>query len=133
MSENDIKAFEFASVKTAEVKAHGEFQINGETYYVRALKDSHLAYLVHKAKSSAPDRVIAAVLDFMEKAMLDESASRFEDLVLGDPGLEMTEVVEVFQHVLTLVTATPTGPPKRSSARRRTTGSASPANSPVRA
>lgn len=129
MSDNDIKAFEFSSVKAkGDVKAHGEFTINGETYYVRALKDAHLAYLVHHAKSTAPDKVITAVLNFMERALLEESAERFEALVLGDPGLEMSEVVSVFEHVLTLVTANPTGSPKPSSARRRTTGSGSPAS-----
>lgn len=134
MSENDVKSFEFSSVKAkGDVASHGEFLINGETYHVRALKDSHLAYLVHHAKSTQPDKVITAVLNFMERAMLEESAERFEALVLGDPGLEMTEVVSVFEHVLTLVTANPTGSPKPSSGRRRTTGSGSPASSRAKA
>lgn len=131
MSESDIKAFEFATKKAAATEtkdAVGEFTINGETFYVRHLADSHLAYLVHRAKSKAPDKVIAAVLNFMEAAMLPESAERFEEMVLDTDdggGLEMTEVVEVFEHVLTLVSALPTGSPKPSARRRPTAGSSS--------
>lgn len=136
MSDNDIKSFNYASKKAAAGagKAVGEFVLNGETLYVRALKDSHLAFLVHKAKSSSPDKVIAAVLDFTEKALLPESAQRFEEIVLDlEQGLEMEEVVEVFEHILTLVTAVPPTSPSSSSPRRRTTGSRSAASTRAKA
>jgi hypothetical protein len=105
----EIKNFEFGG-KAAGPESIGEFAITikstGEkhTFRVRELKDTHVAYLVRAAQRKRNESaIISAVINFMEHAMVAESADRFEDLVLGDPGLELMEVVQVFQHVLGLV------------------------------
>lgn len=99
------KAFEFASKRASGAKIAGNFTINGEQFTVRVLGDSHIAYLVANVNGGAePTKAITHVLNFTEKALLPESAQRFERLVLDpEAGLSMAEVMEVFQHVLTLV------------------------------
>jgi hypothetical protein len=125
-------SFEFASKKAlAPAKAIDTFQIDGEDYFIRALKDSRVAYLVHKTRGGAPDVIISAVLDFTEQALLPESAKRFEARALGTDGgdgLDLDQIVQVFNHILGVVAANPTGgPSKPSSPSPRKTGSASPA------
>lgn len=117
---SDTKNFEFDNAAPAGPAVIGDFTINGEKFYVRALKDTHVAYLVRAAQRKRNETaIISAVINFMEQALVAESSARFEDLVLGDPGLEMLQVVEVFQHVLTVVSEgsdapAPTKKPTRS-------------------
>lgn len=128
MTANDVKNFEFASI-TKKAKTVGSFAINGENFDVRPLKDASMAYLVHRMRSGAPDVIISAVLDFTERALTAESAKRFEALVLDpDAGLEIAEIVQVFEHLLGMVSGLPTTSPKPSPAPRRRTGSASRAS-----
>lgn len=128
MAVSDIKNFEFSNV-AKKATTIGSFTINGEEFHVRPLKDASIAYLVHRSRSGAPDVIISAVLDFTEKAMVPESAKRFEAIVL-DPegGLEIAEIVQVFEHILGMVSAFPTGQQKASATPRRRTGSASRAS-----
>lgn len=130
------KVFEFASKKqAAPAEAIADFQLDGPDspkFYIRALKDTSVAYLVHQTKGGAPDVVIAAVLDFTERALLPESSKRFEQRALGLDGneeLELTEIVEVFEHILGVVAANPTGSRNASSPQRPKTGSRSRATS----
>src|SRR4029078_13503346 len=89
-------AFEFASKKAlAPAKAIDEFTIDGDVYYIRALKDSRVAYLVHKPRGGAAYGVISAVLDFTEQALLPESAKRFEARALGTDGQEGLDLAQI--------------------------------------
>jgi hypothetical protein len=98
----EIKNFEFENKGKSE--SIGHFIVNGQRFDVRELKDTHVAYLVRAAQRKRNESaIISAVINFMEHALVAESADRFEDLVLGDPGLELMQVVEIFQHVLGLV------------------------------
>ncbi len=130
---SEIKSFTFASGRAKGAKSAGKFEVNGESFEVRVLKDSNIAYLV-AAVNGAGDamKIISRVLDFMERALVPESAKRFESLVLDpDAGLEISQVVEVFQHVLGMVAGgeDPTGSSSGSSARRPRTGASSTAAS----
>lgn len=101
---SQTKNFEFDQKAAAGPAVIGDFTINGEKYDIRPLKDTHVAYLVRAAQRKRNETaIISAVINFMEQALTAESSARFEDLVLGDPGLEMLQVVEVFQHVLSVV------------------------------
>lgn len=125
---SDKKVFDFANVRTGKQKIAGEFSINGEDFQVRVLKDASIAYLVAAVNGSEdPMRIITKVLDFMERALVPESAKRFEKLVLDpEAGLEIEQVVQIFQHVLGVVAGgDPTGPSKGSSPQPRRTGAAS--------
>lgn len=124
-------AFEFASKKAAQPEAAiADFKIDGEDYFIRALADSQVAYLVHRTKTAGPDGIISAVLDFTHKALLPESAIRFEERALRVPdSLSLEQIVKVFEHVLGVVAAFPTGSPAPSVSPRRKTGSPSRANS----
>jgi hypothetical protein len=127
---NGIKSFEFGAKRTSAAKKGPaiieSFELNGETLHIRALKDSSVAYLVHQTKSGKANDIIAGVLDFTEKALIPESAKRFAEIVLDpDAGLDLEEVVEVFQYVLGVVGAHPTGPSSDSSSASPPTGTAS--------
>lgn len=128
------KAFEFAGKKASGEKIIESFTVNGESFDIRPLKDSSVAVLVHKTRNGTPDAVLAAVLNFTEKALTPESAKRFEAICL-DPvdGLEMAQIVEVFQYVLGVVGANPSGSSNASSVPPRRTGSRSTAASRSRA
>lgn len=123
----DIKNFDFAVKRNDKVKVAGKFTIGGDQEFtVRVLQDSNIAYLIAKVNSDAePTKVITSVLDFMERAMPPESAKRFEKLVL-DPegGLSISQVMDVFQHVLGLVAGgeDPPGRSPGSASRPRKTG-----------
>lgn len=121
----DIKNFEFGSAVKAE--SIGQFEITikdtktKHTFHVRELKDTHVAYLVRAAQRKRNETaIISAVINFMEYALVEESSARFEELALGDPGLSMEEIVEVFTHVLGIVSsgAESADTTKRSPARR---------------
>lgn len=131
-----VTAFEFASKKALKpASAIDTFTIDGEDYHVRALKDASIAYLVHRTRGGRPDVVISAVLDFTEKALLPESAARFEARALGtdgQEGLDLAQIVQVFEYILSVVAAFPTGSPANSSPSPRKTGSASRATSRAR-
>ncbi len=87
---------------TVKVKQRGE--IVEHTFSIRPLKDTHVAYLVRAAQRKRNETaIICAVINFMEYALVEESAARFEEIVLGDPGLSMIQVVETFTHVLSIV------------------------------
>lgn len=130
-----IKSFEFASRRAAESKKKGsglagKFEVDGEIFEVRALRDTSIAYLVARVNDTEETtKVLAAVIDFMETAMTPESSKRFSKMALTPPpdGLEIDEVMEIFQHVLTLVAAgeDPTGSSSASSPSRRSTGASS--------
>jgi hypothetical protein len=131
---NGIKSFEFGAKKAAGVKVIESFELNGEKFDIRALKDSNVAYLVHQTKSGKANDVIAGVLDFMEKALAPDSSKRFAEVALDpDAGLTLEQIVEVFQYVLGVVGAHPTGPSSDSSSGPRRTGTGSRANSRSRA
>jgi hypothetical protein len=131
---NGIKSFEFGAKKAAGVKVIETFELNGESFDIRALKDSNVAYLVHQTKSGKANDVIAGVLDFMEKALAPDSSKRFAEVALDpDAGLTLEQIVEVFQYVLGVVGAHPTGPSSDSSSAPRRTGTGSRANSRSRA
>lgn len=130
---DQMKSFEFAAARAAGEKVIGSFQINGEQFDIRPLKDTSVAVLVHRTRSGRPDVVLAAVLDFTEKALTPSSAKRFSEICL-DPydGLAMDEVIEVFRHVLGVVGANPTGSASSSSPAPRKTGSGSRASTRTR-
>lgn len=132
-----VTAFEFASKKALKPAASIEtFTIDGEDYHIRALKDASIAYLVHRTRGGQADVIISAVLDFTEKALLPESAKRFEARALGtdgQEGLDLAQIVQVFEYVLGVVAANPTGSPSSSSPSPRKIGSASRGTSRVRA
>lgn len=121
------KAFTFAAKRAAGEKVIDTFDIDGESYDIRALKNSSVALLVHRVRSGRPEVVLSSCLDFAEKALTPESAKRFADRCL-DPveGLELEQITEVFEYILGIVSAGPTGQPSASSAPRRKTGTASP-------
>lgn len=125
---SDIKNFEFASGRASGEQIAGAFKINGEQFDVKVINDTNIAYLIASITSGSEDgRVITKVLNFMERAMTEESAKRFEDLALGNDGgkgLKLEYVVEVFKHVLGIAAggAGPTTQSKRSAARPRATG-----------
>jgi hypothetical protein len=134
MSDPGIKIFEFAAKrKASDAKSKGivlaSFEVDGQSFDIRPLKDSSVAYLVHKISGGSPAEVISAVLNFTEKALTPESSVRFEKLVLDpDAGLELDEVVQIFEHILEVVSnGVPTMPPPASSASRRKTTSSSAA------
>lgn len=124
-----VKAFQFASKTTKSPKVIGEFKIDGATYRVRHLKDSAVALLIHQTSSGSADKTIAGVLDFTEMALMPEDAKAFAERALSkdnpENALSMDEIVQVFQHVLTIVTSFPTGPSSDSSTSPRRTGSGS--------
>lgn len=127
---NGIKTFQFSAKKAAGVKVIESFEVNGESFDIRALKDSNVAYLVHQTKSGRANDVIAGVLDFMEKALTPDSSKRFSEMALDpDAGLTLEQIVEVFQYVLGVVGAHPTGPSSDSSSAPRRSGTGSRATS----
>lgn len=135
-----LKSFTFASkrIGLTSVEVIESFEIDGEEFHIRALKDSAVAMLVHKTQggNASGAVVISAVLDFAERALLPESARRFEDLILGTDGgdgLDMVQIVEVFNHILSVVAANPSGSRTASSAASRKTGSGSRAASRAKA
>lgn len=112
----EIKNFQFGTGKAAVggPKVVGEFVLQGVTLHVRELKDTHVAYLVRAAQKKRNETaIISAVINFMEAALIPADAEKFEEIVLGDPGLEMLEVVEVFQFVLGLVSGADEAPAKK--------------------
>ncbi len=139
-----MKAFEFASKRKKTGKATalaGKFQLEGQTIEVKALKDASLAYLIAQVNNAGEDsmKVVGKVIDFMDRALTRKSSKLFQDIVLGqgdfepeddEPGgLEIGEVVEVFQHVVSLVAGgeDPTGSSSASSTRSPRTGARSTA------
>lgn len=134
------KSFAFSSKRAAGSKKGPviieSFDIDGSSFDIRALKDSSVAYLVHQTKGGEANVVIAAVLDFTERALTAESAKRFEALALGldgGEGLDLEQIVEVFQYILGVVGGHPTGPSSASSSAPRRTGTASRGTSRARA
>ncbi len=138
---SSIKAFEFAAKRAEEAKDRkvpdgpvlaGYFTIDGQKFEVQALHDTNIAWLVAKVNDEEETtKAVAAVIDFMDTAMTPESAKRFAKMALAPKpkGMKIDEVMEVFQHVLTLVAAgeDPTGSSNGSSRPRRTTGGSSTA------
>lgn len=136
MADNAVKSFEFsAKRKAANEKAKGtvlqSFVVDGVSLDIRPLKDSSVAYLVHEISAGSPSEVISAVLDFTSKALTPESAKDFRRIVLDpEAGLELDEVVEVFEFILEVVSnGVPTTPEPVSTPSRRKTGSGSAATS----
>lgn len=127
---NGIKTFSFGAKKAAGVKVIETFELNGESFDIRALKDSNVAYLVHQTKSGKANDIIAGVLDFLEKALTPDSSKRFAEIAL-DPaaGLTLEQIVEVFQYVLGVVGAHPFTSPSDSSSAPRRSGTGSRASS----
>lgn len=129
------KAFEFSSKVVAKDKIAGTFSIDGQDFQVRVLKDSSLAYLVAKISDGTDSsKTLSYIIDFTERALVPDSATRFEALVLGKDGgsgLELSEVMEVFQHVLELVAAGPTGGQAASASSRKSTSTRSKAATPA--
>ncbi len=130
-----VKSFSFASKKLTGPKIIGQFEIDGVSYDVVAQKDSAVAWLVHRTQSGGNNETIAGVLDFTERALTKESAKRFEARVLGtdgSEGLDMEQIVQVFQHILTLVSTFPTGSAQGSSTSSEETGTGSRATTRAR-
>lgn len=126
---SEVKRFEFGAKRAIKEQIAGSFEIWTDSFEVRILNDSNIAFLIAEVSSSNdPSKVITTILNFMERALTEESYPRFRELVLGNPGLKLEEVVEVFRHVLTIVAAgNPTGSSKGSSTRPRSTGARSTA------
>lgn len=110
----EIKNFDFSTGEAAEQEIVGHFdvkvkigdQVVEHGFDIRPLKDTHVAYLVRAAQRKRnEDAIISAVINFMEYALTEESSARFEDVVLGRPGLSMMQVVEIFQYVLGIVSS----------------------------
>lgn len=125
----EVKRFEFGVNRAAKVQIAGSFEIWTESFDVCVLNDSNIAFLIAEVSSSSdPGKVITTILNFMERALTEESYPRFRELVLGNPGLKLEEVVEVFRHVLAIVAAgNPTGSSRGSSTKPRSTGARSTA------
>lgn len=130
------KSFVFASKrKKVGDTIVGGFDVDGEWYDIRALRDTAVAVLVHRIGEADPGEVVGLVLNFTEKALTPASAKRFAEIVL-DPvdGLEILEIMEVFQYVLGVVGANPTGsvsdsstpPPKVGTRSRRGVATSTP-------
>lgn len=131
---DSTKAFLFASKVASKDEVVGSFDIDGESFDIRALPDAQVAYLVYKSKSGANDDTLSAVLDFLEKALTPESIKRFEKRALRVPGgLTMVQIVEVFRYVLEVVGTFPTGSASSSSSVPRKTGTASRGTSTAKA
>lgn len=124
-------AFEMATKRTTSSGVIGTFKVDEEVFEVRALKDSHLAYLIAAVNDTSDGtRLLVKVLDFTSSAMTKESAARFEKMVLDpDAGLELSEVMECFQEIVTLVAENPTGGASASSPSPKRSGRASTATS----
>jgi hypothetical protein len=125
---SEIKKFEFAAKRAEGESISGSFELNGETFAVRYLPNTNVAYLVAAINdTSDPMRVVTKVIDFMHRALTKDDGPRFEKLVLDpDNGLEIDELLQVFQHVLTLAAAErPTGSSSDSSEPSSKTGTAS--------
>lgn len=123
------KAFSFASQAKAangtasKQKVIGAFTIGDQSFDIVEQQTAGIAYLVYDMQSDDQSKVVATVLSFTERALTPDSATRFKKVVLGGPGvkgLELTEVVEVFEYILQVVSgAIPPTSPSASSARRR--------------
>lgn len=128
------KAFTFASQAkaasgaTTKQKIVGEFTIGENSFDIVELADSSLAYLVYDMESNDQGKVVSTVLAFTEKALTVESAAQFKKVALGGPGvkgLALTEIIEVFEYILQVVSgAIPPTSPAASATRRRKTTSA---------
>lgn len=129
MSDQNVKAFVFGAGRAPKQKIAGSFTVNGESFDVRVLLDSHISYLIHAVGTASESSIVVKVIDFTEKALTKESAERFEKMVLDpDAGLTTEEVIEIFQHVVSLVAAgDPTGRPNASSTSRPKSGRTSTA------
>lgn len=102
---SEVKNFEFDNPSQAGTVV-GSFTVNGDSFDIRPLRDTSIAYLVRAAQRKRNESaIISAVINFMEQALTEESSARFEEVVLGDPGLTMMQVVEVFQYVLGVVSS----------------------------
>lgn len=127
------KAFNFASQAkaasgaSAKQKIIGEFSIGDQTFDIVELANASIAYLVYDMENEEGTKVVTTVLAFTEKALTVDSAARFKKLALGAPGvkgLELPEVIEVFEYVLQVVSgAIPPTSPAASRARQRKTTS----------
>lgn len=85
----------------------GQFKLQGQVFTCRTLPSGNLAYLiaaVNNNKGDGDGKLVGAVFDFMEKALIPDDLQRFKDVLL-DPvkGLESDEIMEVFQEVVQLV------------------------------
>lgn len=126
------KAFIFASqTKTAansKQKVIGEFDIGEETFQIVEVATASIAYLVYDMESDDQKRVVSTVLAFTEKALTVDSSNRFRKVVLGGPGvkgLDLPEVIQVFEYVLQVISGEiPPTSPAVSAARRRKATSA---------
>lgn len=100
----EVKSFTFAVEELSDADIAGQFEINGEAFSVRKLKDSALPVLMHQVRSNQPNIVLASVLNFAELALTPESAKRFQDKYLNPvTGLKMGQVVEVFTEIMAVV------------------------------
>lgn len=117
MSETKVFAF---STKKNVVQIVGSFEIGDESFDVRALKDAHIVYLMAEINDVSDGmKIVAKVLDFTAKALTKESALRFRALVLDpEAGLEISEIMEVFNHIVTVVAAGPTVEKPKTAPRR---------------
>lgn len=126
------KVFEFAAkhvdVEGEEEPISGKFTLQGQEFSVRFLANTNVAYLIAAINDTTdPMRVVTKVIDFMHRALIESDGLRFEKVVL-DPkkGLEIDQLLEVFQHVLSLAAAErPTGGSNESSEPSSKTGTGS--------
>lgn len=123
----EIKSFDFGGKREEDDElVAGQFMLNGELFSVLYQETANLALLV-AAVNNASDgtKVISKIVDFMDRALVDGDAERFERTVL-DAQMKIENVVDIFKHVLSLVAADrPTGPSKPSSQSPRKTGTRS--------
>lgn len=122
------KSFEFAAERKAGEEIAGTFDIREVDFEIRRLADAVPSLLIYKINKAQGAEVIQLVLDFMELALTPDSSKAFADMALGTDGgggLKLAQIIEVFQHVLGVVAANPTGSPSDSSPAPRKTGSGS--------
>lgn len=126
------KAFAFASqkkpAKPVAPQVIGSFVIGDDTFEIKAVKDAATLYLVADMSEEDGSKSIAALVNYVHDSLTEESGALFRKVALGRgdyPGLEASDVTEVFEYILEVQSEVPTGQPSASSARRRTTGSAS--------
>ncbi|GIE28987.1 hypothetical protein Ait01nite_020320 [Actinoplanes italicus] len=87
------------------------FTLDGVTMTCRAPKEAQLAYLLAAASSSrsAEDQV-AAVLDFFEQVLEDESKRVFRRRLLdSSDGFDFSQAMEIFEYVCEEWSGRPTG------------------------
>lgn len=123
------KVFGAASKKAAgKEKVVATFDVGDEHFEIKEANDTRMAYLIHDMSEGDGAKTISSALNYVGNAVVgDDAHDRLKKAVFA-AGLELEEVMEIFQYVLEAQSdETPTGPASASSARRPRTSTASQA------